>query len=76
MCVSVKKNRLLETRAATAPGHFAIPYASSIAYPSSRSITVPPRALCYHISGARIYGGWRGQVHYLALGEIPGMPKW
>jgi hypothetical protein len=43
--------------------------------PPSRSITLPPGALCYYISGTRtgICGGWRGQVHYLALGEILGV---
>jgi hypothetical protein len=43
--------------------------------PPSRSITLLPGALCYYSSGTRICGGWRGQVHYLALGEIPGGPR-
>jgi hypothetical protein len=50
---------VLETRAATAPGHFAIPYASSIAYPSSRSITLPP-ARCAIISAVHAFMGGGG----------------
>jgi hypothetical protein len=68
------KIRVLESRASDCD-RTPIPYASIIAYPPLPIYYPSPRVLCYYISGTRICGGWRGQVHYLALGEIPGGPS-
>jgi hypothetical protein len=69
-----KKFECQKRAQATATEHL-FPMRLALPTPPSRSITLPPDALCYYISGIRICGGWRGQVHYLALGEIPGGPS-